>query len=50
MPITITCLTPLFAARIGLKDQRERLKLDGDGAKAIRAVVIALYAAVFLKF
>jgi hypothetical protein len=34
MPITITCLTPLFAARIGLKEQRERFKLNADGAKA----------------
>ena len=50
MPITITCLTPLFAARIGLKEQRERFKLNDDGAKAIWAAGIALYAAVLLKF
>jgi hypothetical protein len=50
MSITTTCLTPLFAARIGLNEQREPFKLNGDGAKAIRAAVVALYAAVLLKF
>ena len=50
MPITTMRLTPLFVARIGLKEQRERFKLNGDGAKAIWAAVIALYAALFLKF
>ena len=50
MPITTTRVTPLFAARIGLKEQRERFKLSTDGAKAIWAAVIALYAVTLLKF
>jgi len=33
-----------------LKEQRERFKLNADGAKAIWAAVIALYAGVLLKF
>jgi hypothetical protein len=33
-----------------LKEQRERFKLQADGAKALWASVIALYAAALLKF
>ncbi len=32
-----------------LKEQRERFKLNADGAKAIWVAIIALYAAVLLK-
>jgi hypothetical protein len=39
-----------YKSETSLREQRERFKLQADGAKALWASVIALYAAALLKF